>query len=162
MLPAADTRQMTRIEWLIVLVTLGAVAAIAIPRMTRGAGDVADSVLAADLRMLRGALDMYATDHGGSYPAVEHVVEALTMYSDETGTIFSATADAGRGVTLGPYLREVPRLAVRCRRRGESGIASRDAVGIGWIYTIGAVGFGEIRANTTTEADSRGTPYAAY
>lgn len=161
MLPAANTRQMTRLELGIVIVTLGVVAAIAIPRLSRGA-EPADAMLAGSLRVLRNALELYAAEHGGTYPPPKLVARALTMYSDESGSIFSPKCDAGRGVKFGPYLRAVPRLPVNCPRKSALGIAETDRPGIGWIYSVNSAGIAEIRANTTSEADARGMPYAAY
>jgi prepilin-type N-terminal cleavage/methylation domain-containing protein len=150
------------IELVMVLVILSIMAAIAIPRVSRGAAGATDSALVGSLRVLRSALELYATEHGGSYPAVGDVVVALTGYSNEQGTAFATTKDSSTGVILGPYLRAIPPLPVYCPRRGETGIAGEDGPTVGWIYWTNAAGIGEVRANTTTERDARNALYSSY
>ena len=53
----------------------------------------------------------------------------------------------------------MPALPVGTTRKGSSGIAAADAIGIGWIYTAGT---GAINANTTTEVDAKGVFYNTY
>jgi general secretion pathway protein G len=155
-------RGFSLIELVIVVVIIAIIAAIAIPRMSRGSAGAQDSALTSDLRILRSALELYATEHGGTYPAVADVVNALTQYSNDTGTVFNAAKDAATGRIYGPYLRDVPPLPVNAPRKGSKGIAAADAAGIGWIYTVNASGVGEIKANTTTEADAKGVLYNTY
>lgn len=162
MLPAGNTRQTSWIEWIIVIVTLGALAAVAIPRLSHGESPPPDAALAAQLRLLRGALEMYAAEHGGAYPSPRHVADALTHFSDASGTIFASRRDEGSGVKFGPYLRQIPALPVNGPRKGAAGIASNDAPGIGWIYTLDASGVAAIRANTAAQKDVRGVAYRNY
>ena len=155
-------RGFSLIELVIVVVIIAIIAAIAIPRMSRGAAGAQDSALTGNLRVLRAALELYATEHGGTYPAVVDITNALTQYSNDTGSAFSATKDAATGKIYGPYIRQVPALPVNCARKGSNGIAAADAAGIGWIYTVNASGVGDFKANTTTEADAKGTLYNTY
>src|SRR3954452_7106709 len=78
------------IELVIVVVIIAIIGAIAIPRLSRGAAGAADSALVGNLRMLRSAIDLYATEHGGTYPDATNVASQLTQYSNDAGT-FSAT-----------------------------------------------------------------------
>ncbi len=112
MLSVSNARQMTRFELLLVLVTLGIVSAIAIPRMSSGADPSVESLLSTNLSVLRNALEQYCTEHRGSYPPAGSVSEALLGYSDETGTIFLSRRDVDRGMTFGPYLHAVPPMPV--------------------------------------------------
>lgn len=148
-------RGFSLIELVIVVVIIGIIGAIAIPRMSRGATGAADSALAGNLAVLRNAIDLYQTEHGGEYPSAAEIVDQLTTFTDDTGAD-SATKDATH--IFGPYLRAVPTLPVG-PKKGASGIAAADGAGIGWIYTAAT---GEIRANTTTEEDARGKLYSAY
>jgi len=158
----ASRRGFSLIEVAIVVVVVAIIAAIAIPRMTRGAPGAEDSALVSDLRVLRAALELYATEHGGSYPPVADVTSALTQYSNETGTAFSATRNAATGLIYGPYIRAIPGLPVNAPRKGSNGISSVDAAGIGWIYAVNAAGVGDFKSNTTTETDTRGVAYSTY
>jgi type II secretory pathway pseudopilin PulG len=148
-------------EIAVVAVMLTLVGFIAIPRMSRGAAASHETALLNSLRKLREALERYALHHG-EYPHAEHVMTALTLYSDLSGTVFSAVPDPSAGVVFGPYLRSIPPLPVPCARRGDRGIAQADAEGVGWIYVVNPAGIGQIHANTAAEADAMGLPYAAY
>src|SRR5262245_11019580 len=61
-------RAFSLIELVIVVVIIGIIAAIAIPRMSRGSAGAADSALAQNLAILRNAIDMFQTEHGGVFP----------------------------------------------------------------------------------------------
>jgi prepilin-type N-terminal cleavage/methylation domain-containing protein len=148
-------RGFSLIELVIVVVIIGIIAAIAIPRMSRGAAGASDSALKGNLAVLRNAIDLYATEHGGTYPAAGTIVNQLTLYSNDAG---ATSTTPGTTHIYGPYIREIPKLSVGAEK-GSAGIAASAAAGIGWIYTAAT---GQIRANTTTEADAQGTLYSAY
>lgn len=150
------------IELVIVVVIIGIIAAIAIPKLSRGAAGASDSALSGDLKVLRTALDMYATEHGGTYPTVSQIAAgALTMYTDDTTT---AVPQAGKDAThiYGPYLRVVPNLPVGAKK-GASGIdvvANAGTATVGWIYDSST---GKIYSNTTGgETDAKSNPYNGY
>ena len=144
------------IELVIVVVIIAIIGAIAIPKMSRGAAGAGDAALSQDLAVLRSALDLFATENGGAYPAAGSVVAALTTYSDGAGNINPSKTTT---YIYGPYLRSVPALPVGTLRKGQSGIAAADAATIGWLYTAAT---GTITANTTTEADATGKLYLNY
>ncbi len=148
-------RGFSLIELVIVVVIIGIIGAIAIPRMSRGATGAADSALSGNLAVLRNAIDLYQTEHGGLYPTVTDIVTQLTTYSSDSGAT-QATKDST--YLFGPYLRSVPPLPVGAKKNA-TGIAAADGAGVGWIYNAAT---GEIRANTTTETDVRGKLYSAY
>jgi len=151
-------RGFSLIELVIVVVIIGIIAAIAIPRMSRGAAGAADSALTGDLSVLRNAIDLYHTEHGGldsSYPTTADIVNQLTGYTTDAGAV-GAKDDTH---IYGPYLRVVPKLPVGAAK-GSSGIAAAAGAGVGWIYTVAT---GDIRANTTAgEKDARGVAYNTY
>ncbi|MCC6679094.1 MAG: prepilin-type N-terminal cleavage/methylation domain-containing protein [Phycisphaerales bacterium] len=148
-------RAFSLIELVIVVVIIGIIGAIAIPRMSRGAAGASDSALTANLAVLRNAIDLFQSEHGGAYPTAGGIVNELTLYTDATG----ATSATQTGAYIyGPYLRAVPPLPVGAKK-GSTGIAAADGAGVGWIYTAAT---GKINANTTTEADASGKLYAAY
>lgn len=155
-------RGFSLIELVIVVVIIGIIAAIAIPRLSRGAQGAGDSALSANLSVLRSAIDLYAAEHGGTYPAFATFSDQLTKYSDATG----ATSDTkGSGIIYGPYLRKVPVLPVGPQTirnntvvDGSSSMTATGANG-GWIYSATT---GEIKANTTTDADVSTKLYNTY
>jgi general secretion pathway protein G len=147
------------IELVIVVVIIAIIGAIAIPRLSRGAAGAADSALISDLATLRKAIDLYQTEHGGTYPSSTKAAQQLTQYTDQTGE-FQATADSTH--IYGPYLRAIPALPVGTKK-GQSDMAASDGASVGWIYDSST---GNLRANTTdtspAEADARGALYSAY
>jgi prepilin-type N-terminal cleavage/methylation domain-containing protein len=156
-------RGFSLIELVIVVVIIGIIAAIAIPRLSRGASGAADSALAGDLSVLRNAIDLYATEHGGTYPALATFEAQLTQYTDATGAT-SATKTATN--IYGPYLRKVPTLPV-----GPAGYKNTNTVVDGstgtpggaagaWFYNATT---GEIKANLADgEKDTATKAYNAY
>lgn len=154
--PGLKRRAFSLIELVIVVVIIGIIGAIAIPRMSRGAAGASDSALTANLAVLRNAIDLFQSEHGGTYPAAATIVAQLTQFTDDTGAT-SATQTTTH--IYGPYLRQVPPLPVACPRKGGNLIAAADAVNVGWIYTAAS---GTIRANTTTEKDAKDTLYSSY
>ena len=146
------------IELVIVVVIIGILAAVAVPRLSRGSAGAGDSALTSDLAVLRNALDIYATEHGGTVPTTANIVTQLTTYTDISGNP-QATADLTH--IYGPYLRKVPPLPVGTAK-GSTGIAASAGAGVGWIYTTTASNSGTVTAATTTEADVTGTLYNTY
>jgi prepilin-type N-terminal cleavage/methylation domain-containing protein len=147
-------RAFSLIELVVVVVIVGILAAIAIPRLSRGSAGAADSSLASNLAVLRKAIDLYASEHGGAFPTTANFATAMTQYSDSAGTI-SATPTAT--CIYGPYLRSIPPLPVGASK-GNTGVAAATGSGVGWLYTAAT---GTIQANAT-EADISGKLYSAY
>ena len=144
------------LELVIVIVIMVIVAAVAIPRMSRGSSGAAEAVLSGNLAILRSAIDMYAGEHNGAFPAANSIEDQLTLYSNISGGT-SATKTATH--IYGPYLDKVPALPVGSRK-GNTKIAANSGASVGWKYTAAT---GEIRANTLGgEADSSGVLYSDY
>jgi prepilin-type N-terminal cleavage/methylation domain-containing protein len=151
------------IELVIVVVIIGIIAAIAIPRLSRGSAGAADSALAGNLAVLRNAVDLYATEHGGRFPTLASFEEQLTQYSDFTGA-FQAARDKDH--IFGPYLRKVPPLPVGPTNfRGSNSIVDGSAgtpgaAAGGWFYNATT---GVIRANLPdSEKDASDRAYNSY
>lgn len=134
-----NRRAFSLIELVIVVVIIGIIAAIAIPRMSRGAAGANDSALMGNLAVLRKAIDLYAAEHGGTFPAQATVATQLTQYTDASGTT-AATKDSTH--IYGPYIRQIPTLSVGTNK-GYNTFTTTNAytAGYGWTYdgTAGTV-----------------------
>ncbi len=148
------------IELVIVVVIIAIIGAIAIPRMSRGAAGAADSALVGDLAVLRNAVDLYATEHGGTFPAPATFENQLTQFSDINGGT-SATKTATH--IYGPYLRRIPPLPVGTNKGSTVVVdASTGTLGTGggWFYDATT---GSIQANLDdAEVDATGKGYNKY
>ena len=150
-------RAFSLLELVVVVVVIAVIAAIAIPRMSRGAAGASDSALVADLAALRKAIDLFATEHGGSFPTKAAIVNQLTQYTDAAG---NAQADKDATHIYGPYIRQIPPLPVG-ERKGSTGIDDNNGASVGWRYDDETTG--HIRACTTSgENDATGKPYSEY
>jgi prepilin-type N-terminal cleavage/methylation domain-containing protein len=155
-LPIRKNSAFSLLEIVIVVAIIGVLAAIGIPRLSRGTRGASNSALAGDLRVLRGAIDHYATDHGGRFPTLAGVEKQLTQYTNYGG---GNQLVKGGAYIYGPYLRRVPPLPVGLRK-GATGISDADGVDVGWIYDDKA---GTIRANCgVTEVDARLKAFRDY
>jgi prepilin-type N-terminal cleavage/methylation domain-containing protein len=150
------SRGFSLLELVIVVSIIGIIAAIAIPRFSRATAGAADAALTGDLAVMRNAIDMFAAEHGGTFPALATIVAQLTTYTDVAGT---ANASKTTTYIYGPYLRQVPKLPVGAKK-GQTGIDDEAGAAIGWIYTAAT---GDIKAATTDlELDAAGTKYNEY
>jgi type II secretory pathway pseudopilin PulG len=156
MLFRPTNRAHTLLEVVILVALLGILAAIAMPRLSRGTKGACGSALGGDLRVLRGAIDRYNVEHGGSYPSVANFADQLTLYTDYGGD-FQATQDQTH--RYGPYLRRVPPLPVGLEK-GSAVVVKKAEAGAGWVYDEDT---GEIHANCgPAEADDTGQLYWKY
>ena len=144
------------LELVIVVVIIGIIAAVAIPRMSRGTAGAADSSLSSNLAVMRNAIDLYATEHGGALPGATTAASQLTLYTNSSG---ATSATKTSEYLYGPYIRQIPPLPVGAKK-GENGVAAANADGIGWIYNSAT---GDIAANCTdSETDQAGKKYNTY
>jgi prepilin-type N-terminal cleavage/methylation domain-containing protein len=147
------------IELVIVVVIIGIIGAIAIPRMSRGTTGAADSALVSDLATLRNAIDLYAAEHGGTFPTKALFADQMTKLTKADGSVDDGTGKGG-GYIYGPYLRKVPALPVGTNK-GEAGITDTlGTAGFGWNYNQST---GEIQANLNAlEKDEAGKAYKDF
>jgi prepilin-type N-terminal cleavage/methylation domain-containing protein len=153
-------RGFSLIELVIVVVIIGIIGAIAVPRMSRGAKGASDSAVTANLTVLRNALDLYQTEHGGSYPTFANMPNALLQYTDVNGNV-SATADTTH--IYGPYIRAIPKLSVGENKGKNDFTATAPTATVaaaGWYYDDAT---GTVKANCKDgEKDDAGIAYNAY
>lgn len=143
------------IELVIVVVIIGIIGAIAIPRLSRGAEGASDSALAGDLAVMRNAIDLYATEHSGTYPTVADFEDQLTTYTDVLGNTSATKTGA---YIYGPYIRKIPAVKVG-DEKGSTTVAAAVGLGVGWVYDASA---GTVVPNTGTDKDASGKLYTEY
>lgn len=123
--PLGSNRRILRafslVELVIVVVIIGVIAAIAVPRISGGAAASDESALKADLTALRNVIDRYAAEHNGTFPGAAadglggtvnssvSFVNQLIGFSNAQGQVSLTQNPAYR---FGPYLRRVPPLPV--------------------------------------------------
>ena len=167
--PVDQTSGFTLIELVIVVVIIGVIAGIAIPRFGKLASGADSVALLSDLRTLRGSIQMYAAEHGGVFPALdkkkETFVAQLTAKTDADGNV---------GTTLGvhifgPYLHDpLPAIPVGPNvgatevkvtdKNPLAGEVNEGKTNRAWVYHHLT---GEIIANTD-DLDDDGKPYTSY
>jgi general secretion pathway protein G len=123
-------RAFSLIELVIVVVILGIVAAIAIPRLAGATANASAVAMKADLTLLMKAVEHYSAEHGGVYPNADKVTAQLTQYSDIDGNT-AASCDATH--LYGPYVRSIPPLPYG-PNKGNRLLAKANGAGVGWLY----------------------------
>lgn len=154
---ARRSRAFSLIELVIVVVILGVIGAIAIPRMSRGAAGATESGAVSDLAILRSAIELYAAEHNGDFPALATFSDQLTTYSDIDG---NTNATKTSTYMYGPYIRAIPVQKAGPNRGSATLTATQATAGAGWWYTVAT---GDVRINAAaTDKDSNGTPWVNY
>jgi len=143
------------LEIALVVVSIALLAAVSVPRMSRGSGSPGDSTSTDGLAALRNAIDQYAAEHGGAFPTVAEINRQLTRYTDVSGAVSETRSYP---CVYGPYLRGIPAMPVGVRA-GNSRIAASDAEDVGWLYSEIS---GTITANTATELDETQGLFKVY
>ena len=156
------------VELVIVVVIIGTISAIAIPRVSGAASGTRDAAVRGNLTTLRNVIDMYAAEHGGTWPGAggleQSLIDQLAKKTDDAGNIGTTP---GLHV-FGPYLRRFPPIPVG-PNVGASGVLMTDNLPIndeidegddteGWVYNYET---GDIIANTN-DLDKDSTPYSSY
>ena len=153
------TRAFSLIELVIVVVIIGVISAIAIPRMTRAANNAGAAALKANLSVLRSAIELYRAEHEGALPTVANIAEQLTMYTKIGGTDHNEVSDAVAGRIYGPYVRNIPPLPVG-DKKGKTKVDDGVGANVGWVYnaTTGAI----IAGTNAKSLDADGVRYSTY
>jgi general secretion pathway protein G len=145
----------------VVVVIIGVLAAIAVPRLSRGGVGASEAAYSQSLTSLRGAIERYRAEHG-VYPTClvvggnkTTIMSQLTQYTDDSGDSSPTVSGTHR---FGPYLREIPGLTVS-DRKGRTKVDVADGPAVGWIYDPST---GTVRGNTGTATNGGGTLYSDY
>ena len=96
----------TLVEFLIVAVILGILAAIVIPQYAEASNQARESRLIKALQTMRSQIELYKIQHNDSLPGAggATIEQAITGLTDINGDVAAA---AGNGV-YGPYLQKLP------------------------------------------------------
>jgi prepilin-type N-terminal cleavage/methylation domain-containing protein len=156
------------VELVVVIVIIAILAAIAIPRMSRGSAGAGNSALAANLSLVRTAVNLYAIEHNNAFPGADpnDFVGKLTKFTDAGGTVSATKTSTAK---YGPYLAAIPPCPV-----GENAAKTtaskvlfdsansppvpNPAGGEGWVYNPTT---GEFLANTA-QSDDGGKAFKDY
>lgn len=103
-------RAFTLVELVIVVVIIGVIAAIAVPRFSQATASATATFIEASINTVEKAMAHYYAEHGrypgynpaNGSPNDDAFTEQLLTYTDETGNY---TATRGRPYIYGPYLR---------------------------------------------------------
>ncbi len=174
-MPIAARRAFSLVELVIVIVILGIIAAVAVPRISSSSRNAGESALRANLASIRNAIDWYHAEHKATLPSAksdgvnaagspEAFRRQLKQYSNSDGQVSVAKNPA---FPFGPYIRgRIPCLTVGAKAGNRSlmvvdqpGPLTTDLGGDrAWIYNVAT---GEFIPNAP-EIGSNGQPYASW
>ncbi len=161
----------TLVEILIVVLMLGILAAIALPKFSNASATARASMLADDLRIFRTQLAVYRGQHRGVAPGHPNgdstvapteaaFIDQMTRASNETG----ATAAPGTaGFKYGPYLRQVAENPLNAKTTIQIVLDSQELPAAGdnshgWVYQASTLTF---KADSP-DADEKGALFFDY
>lgn len=94
-------RAFTLVELLIVVLILGILAALVIPKFSNATGDTKLSSLKGQLEVVRKQIEVYRLQHNGTAPSFVQFEAQITGVTNPDGSM-------GGSPTLGPYLNKIP------------------------------------------------------
>jgi len=146
-------------ELVIVMLIMGVLAAIAIPRMSGGSANAKAQALLASLAEVRNRIEVYKAEHLGHVPGLTFVAQ-MTQYSDDQG----ATSDKpSPEYPYGPYLQAIPKNpysgsnAVRFLLTAGPTAEAR-SVDLGWTYNVVTGEFDADCSDVRVTADVQAVP----
>ncbi len=169
--PAGQPRSwaFTLVEILIVVVILGILAAIAVPKLSNASQAARESSLKDDLRLFRTQITIYRSQHrdvfpgfpGGDVtqsPSEDAFLDQLTKFTDEFGSPSATPTDTQR---WGPYITKMPPNPINYKSDikflgPDDTLTSDDSTG--WLYQPST---GQILPNVIG-TDSEGKSYSQY
>ena len=164
-------RAFTLVEILIVVLILGILAGIVLPRFSNASAIARASMLADDVRILRMQLTVFKAQHcdiPAGYPGGDRTATpteaALVPQLTKASTATCATAEPGTsGYPYGPYLREMPTNPLNGKNTVQmigngAGFPTAGDDSHGWVYQPAAMLF---KADSPG-ADDKGRLYFEY
>jgi prepilin-type N-terminal cleavage/methylation domain-containing protein len=105
-----DQRGFSLVEMVMVMLTMGIIAMIAVPRLSRAATDAQASAMVANIRVLQGAIEVYAAEHTNRDPSRNADGSVSTDGARFAARLLNATNEQGSlGGLFGPYVLRIPR-----------------------------------------------------
>ena len=105
----------TLVELVVVILILGIIATVAVPRVVRSTSNAAESAIKQDLASCRSAIELYASDHGGVFPgavtggagyAAGTEVAFKGQLLNYTNSLGEVSTTKSTSYPFGPYLRK--------------------------------------------------------
>ena len=162
------SRAFTLVEILIVVMIIGILAAIAVPKFSNASQSARESSLKEDLQHMRTAIGVYKSQHGSNpgYPGGDTAQtptsactsDQLTLFSDTLGNTSATSSSTYR---WGPYLNLIPVNPINNKSDFKI-LADTDAFtpddSTGWLYQPST---GLVKPNVSA-ADSTSHPVLDY
>ena len=148
------------VELVVVIVIIGILAAIAIPRLSRGSQAASQSALAMNLATVRNAVSIYAAEHNSTWPGPDADGFATKL---TTATNINGGVPGANERKYGPYLLAIPVCPIGTKA-GEgtvkvvTGATPVPDDTTAWMYNADT---GEFLANTAA-TDDTGKAYKLY
>lgn len=142
-----ERRGFSIIELVIVIMILGVISAIAVPRLSRAGESSKENAVIANVAILQSAIDRYTAEHEGLSPGHDAPGVVSTSGADFSSRLVGVTLDngaPGAGGIFGPYLRQIPSNPYNGLRTVRIGGAAAGAGTHGWRFDPVSI---EIRAD---------------
>jgi general secretion pathway protein G len=122
------------IEVFIVVIIIGILAAIALPKLSGASAQTRETAARTTLQFVRGQLELFKGQHGGMAPQVTGMWALLVLPTDGTETAVAVPV----GTKYGPYLNAVP--SNPWNNQSKVSTAATDSQA-GWYYTAEGMDF---------------------
>ena len=163
-----NKKAFTLVELLIVIIILGMLSAIIVPKFSNASVEARESMLRENIRILRNQIATYRAQHWETAPGYDAggniseqtFIDQMTMFTDEHGN----TNDiGGAAFPYGPYLLEIPENPINARAdmnliMDDAAMPAQATDNTGWIFKPQEIIF---RANSIG-SDFNGTEYYSY
>ena len=165
---ARNPRAFSLVEILIVVVIIGILAAIAVPKFSNASTAARENTIKEDLRLLRTQLGLYKGQHalypgypggdGTATPTAQAAYDQLLKFTDGLG---NTAGSSSASFKWGPYLNDLPINPINGSKDwkilSDTDVFVPDGT-TGWLYQPST---GQIKANVTGD-DSTGKPIIGY